>query len=262
MLIIDKLCYYSKLRYVNPSEKVLYCILTLILLIASRSVFLAVGILLLNYYLNVVKGGLNGKRYRILLTWPLSFLIFGTIALFVNISRTTLDFYAIPIGSYYLTGSKIGMWKGFQLIMTALASVSSLYFLSLNTTMPDIISVLKRWHLPKIFVELMMLIYRFIFILLNVAVNITTSQKSRLGYRNYSTSIKSFGAMLSALFINSLKRSGSLFDAMEARGYDGELKMIEEHYEQNSKTMILIGCLGAFMLAVTIWIKACDIVYI
>lgn len=68
MLIIDKLCYYSKLRYVNPSEKVLYCILTLILLIASRSVFLAIGILLLNYYLNVVKGGLNGKRYRILLT--------------------------------------------------------------------------------------------------------------------------------------------------------------------------------------------------
>ena len=262
MLIIDKLCYYSKLRYVNPTEKVLYCLLTLVLLIASRSVVMAIVILSLNYYLNVFKGGLNGKRYRVLLPWPLSFLIFGTIALFVNISKTTLDLYAIPIGSYFLTGSKIGMWKGFQLIMTAMASVSSLYFLSLNTTMPDIISVLKKWKLPKIFVELMMLIYRFIFILLNVAMNITTSQKSRLGYKNYRTSIKSFAGMLSALFINSLKRSGNLFDAMEARGYDGELRMIEEHYEQNSKTMLMIGLLGAVMLAVTIWIKVCRIIYI
>ena len=262
MLVIDKLCYYSKLRYVNPTEKVLYCIMTLILLIASRSVVLAVAILLLNYYLNVYKGGINGKRYRNLLTWPLSFLIFGTIALFVNISKTTLDFYAIPIGHYYITGSKIGMWKGFQLIMTAMASVSSLYFLSLNTTMPDIISVLRKWRLPKIFVELMMLIYRFIFILLNVAMNITTSQKSRLGYRTYKTSIKSFAGMLSALFINSMKRSGNLFDAMESRGYDGELRMIEEHYKQNNQTIALIGLLGVFMLAVTIWVKVCGIIYI
>ena len=262
MLIIDKLCYYSKLRYVNPTEKMVYCLITLILLIASRSVVLAIAILLLNYYLNVFKGGINGKRYRVLLTWPLSFLIFGTIALFVNISKTTLDLYAIPVGSYFLTGSKIGMWKGFQLIMTAMASVSSLYFLSLNTTMPDIISVLSKWRLPKIFVELMMLIYRFIFILLNVALNITTSQKSRLGYRNYRTSIKSFAGMLSALFINSMKRSNNLFDAMEARGYDGELRMIEEHYEQNSQTMLMIGLLGALMLAVTIWIKVCGIIYI
>lgn len=262
MLTIDKLCYYSKLRYVNPAEKALYTMVTIIMLIASRSVIMAAAILVLNYYLNVYKGGLNGKRYRVLLTWPLSFLIFGTIALFVNISATTLDLYAIPIGSFYLTGSKIGMWQGVQLIMTAMAAVSSLYFLSLNTTMPDIISVLRKCKLPKIFVELMMLIYRFIFILMNVAANITVSQKSRLGYRNYKTSIKSFAAMLSALFINSMRRSNNLFDAMEARGYDGELRMIEEHYEQNRRTMWLIGCLGVVLLAVTVWIKVESVIYI
>ena len=59
-----------------------------------------------------------------------------------------------------------------------------------------------------------------------------------------------------------MKRSNNLFDAMEARGYDGELRMIEEHYEQNSQTILLIGLLGAFMLAVTVWIKVCGIVYI
>ncbi|XVG99650.1 cobalt ECF transporter T component CbiQ [Eubacteriales bacterium KG127] len=262
MLIIDKLCYYSKLRYVNPMEKFLYSIITIIFLIASRSMIMAVGILFLNYYLNVVKGGLSPKRYKMLLSWPLSFLFLGTFALFVNISKMPLDLYAFPVGTYYITGSKIGMWQGCQLIVTALAAVSSLYFLSLNTTMPDIISVLRKCKLPRIFVELMMLIYRFIFILLGVAMNITISQKARLGYKDYKTSIKSFGYMLSALFINSMKRSSQLYDAMEARGYDGELRMIEEHYKQNTKTMYLIVFFGVGLCIATIWIRIEGIVFI
>ncbi len=38
MLLIDKLSYRSKLRYVNASEKLLYAVATLALCIISRSV--------------------------------------------------------------------------------------------------------------------------------------------------------------------------------------------------------------------------------
>ena len=42
MLLIDKLSYQSKLRYINASEKLVYAVLTLVLCILSRSVKVAV----------------------------------------------------------------------------------------------------------------------------------------------------------------------------------------------------------------------------
>ena len=42
MILIDKLSYHSKLRYVNASEKLMYAVLTLVLCILSRSVRVAV----------------------------------------------------------------------------------------------------------------------------------------------------------------------------------------------------------------------------
>ena len=42
MLLIDKLSYRSKLRYVNASEKLLYAVATLALCVISRSVRTAV----------------------------------------------------------------------------------------------------------------------------------------------------------------------------------------------------------------------------
>ena len=78
-------------------------------------------------------------------------------------------------------------------------------------------------------VELMLLIYRFIFVLTDCAGSISVSQQSRLGNRNYRTSLHSFGALASCLFIRSIRRSEALFDAMESRCYDGEIRVLPEH---------------------------------
>ena len=50
----------------------------------------------------------------------------------------------------------MGLKKGGQMILTALASVSSLYVLSFNTPMTEILDVLKRLHFPGLFIELML----------------------------------------------------------------------------------------------------------
>ena len=57
MLLIDKLSYRSKLRYVNASEKLMYAVLTLVLCILSRSVRVAVLVFVVNGMLTVEKGG-------------------------------------------------------------------------------------------------------------------------------------------------------------------------------------------------------------
>ncbi|CUX30022.1 CbiQ family ECF transporter T component [Clostridium sp. C105KSO13] len=119
------------------------------------------------------------------------------------------------------------MMFGVQLIGTAMASVSCLYFLSLNTTMMDFLGVLAKLHCPGILMELTLLIYRFIFVLMETASAIMVSQKSRLGNKDFRTSIDSFGKMGAGLLIRAFKRSNALYDAMESRCYDGKIRVLE-----------------------------------
>lgn len=253
MILIDKLCYQSNLRYINTGVKLAYALITLLLCIISHSVLVACVVLLVNTWLTVRSGGIPGFRYLRLMGIPLTFLLLSTLAILINISKTPLDAFAIPLGTYYITGSQEGLYHGVQLILTALASVSCLYFLSLSTPMTDILTELRRLKCPSLLIELMLLIYRFIFVLMDAASAITTSLNSRLGNKDFKTSCKSFGALGSSLFIRAMKKSGALYDSMESRCYNGTLRVLTETYPAKQSHILLLVLFEILLTALTIW---------
>ena len=250
MLLIDKLSYQSKLRYVNASEKLVYALLTLVLCVLSRSVKVAVLVFAVNGVLTVKKGGIPLFRYIKLVMIPLAFLAAGTAAVMINVSRTPMDAFALPAGEWYITGSCEGIRRGLRLCVTALSAVSSLYFLSLNTVMTDILCACRKLHFPSLLTELMLLIYRFIFVLFETASSITVSQQSRLGNRSFKTRIRSFGKLGSSLFILALKRSGALYDAMESRCYDGSIRVLSREQPAKAGEIAVIALYGAVLVLV------------
>lgn len=258
MIIIDKLCYQSNLRYVNATEKFMFAILTLTFCIISRSILMGIAVLIINCILNVRVGGVRMRTYRRLMMLPLTFLVLSTFAIIINFSREPLDAFAIDFGSFYVTGSKAGLWRAVGLIVTAMASVSCLYFLSLNTTMTDIIDVCRKIRVPGLLLELMMLIYRFVFVLFDAAYNITTAQNSRLGNRDFKTKMVSFTGMIQVLFVISMKRSRALYDAMEARCYDGQINVLSENPPVNYKNIAPIILIEAILLTYTVYVKISD----
>lgn len=239
MIIIDKLSYSSGLADVSPEEKFAYAVLTLLVCVVSRSVTAAVIVLAVNGILNVKKGRVPFHLYLKYLMVPLIFLLLSTLA--------------IPVGQYYVTSSWMGLKKGGQMILTALASVSSLYVLSFNTPMTEILDVLKRLHFPGLFIELMLLTYRFIFILMEGASAIMTAQKARLGNRDLKTSIQSFGQMASVVFVRALKQSDALYNAMESRCYDGEIRVLSGEYEKNKSNFRKIAVFEAVLILLAVW---------
>lgn len=257
MIVIDKLCYNSRLRYVNAGEKFFFAVLTLLACVISRSVAVACIVLAVTGILTVWKGGIPFSRYVRFMTVPLVFLLFSTAAIVLNLSAAPMDLFAWKIGSVWLTGSRSSLLYAVQLILTALASVSCLYFLSFNTPMPDILNVLRVLHCPRIIIELMLLIYRYIFVLLEISSSIRTAQDSRLGNKDYRTSLKSFGALASALFIRAIKKSNALYDAMESRCYDGTIHVLNETYPPVKKEIAAIvifeALLYGFLIAETFW---------
>ena len=253
MIVIDRLCYQSRLRYVNAAEKVLYAVLTLALCLAGRSAVISAVIFLVNSYLTTGKGKIPAAAYFRLLMIPAAFLLLSTAAVAVSLSRTPMDLFAFPAGRWYVTCSAASLRSSLTLCAKALAAVSCLYFLSLNTVMTDLLSVLKKLHVPALVLELMMLIYRFLFLLLDTASAVTAAQHCRLGNRDIRTSVRSFGGMAGILLIRALKRSGVLYDAMESRCYDGEIRVLPEEYPPRFREGIWIAAYELLLLAAVVW---------
>ncbi|MCI9068213.1 MAG: cobalt ECF transporter T component CbiQ [Lachnospiraceae bacterium] len=253
MVTIDKLCYRSRLRYENAGLKFAFAIITLCICVIGRSVSVSCIVLAVTGILTVFKGGIPVRRYLKFLTVPLAFLLLSTLAIMFNIQKEPLDLFAIPIGSRYLTAGRESFFYAIGLILTALSAVSCLYFLSLNTTMPDILEVLKKLHCPKLLIELMLLIYRFIFILLETASALSTSQNCRMGNKDYRTSLKSFGMLGSALMIRAVSRANRLYEAMEARCYDGSINVLSENSAPKKNVVWYIILFDTCLFLFAVW---------
>jgi cobalt/nickel transport system permease protein len=104
-------------------------------------------------------------------------------------------------------------------------------------------------------VELMSLIYRFIFVLLETADTMFTAQSSRLGYVDLKTSYRSLGALVSTLFVRAYKRSTDLYTSLESRGYDGDLNVLEEPFQKNHTLYWAAILVNSMLLFIALAIK-------
>ncbi len=257
MLSIDKLCYHSKLRYMNAEQKIIYALITLCICVASRNISASIVTMLMNSYLIVYKSGVSLPRFLHYLKIPFAFMVLSTLSIIVNFSINPMDAFAIfiPIFGIYITCSIESIIFAFTLMLTAMASVTCLYFISFTTPMTDILMEMQKWHIPSLFIELMLLTYRYIFILLEISSNMINAQHARLGNRNYATSIKSFGALVSMLFIRAMKKACAQFDAMESRGYDGKINVLYQSNEAKVGTTVKIILFEIVLIGIIIMTK-------
>jgi len=249
---MDRYAYQSDLRYKNAMEKLCYSLISIVICIGFRSIACGICMLIVNSFIIVYLGKTPFRTYFHALTLPVAFVVISTVTIILNFSKTPLDAFAIAVGGIYITASYQGIAFAIKLFITAISSVSALYVLNFTTPMTDIISACRKIHVPELFTELMLLIYRFIFVLNVTANSIMTAQKSRLGNKTFGISCQSFGQMGSALFIKAMKRSSALYDAMEARCYDGTIRVLEEEHKPQKMEIILISATELLFVTVSI----------
>lgn len=225
---IDYYAYISGLRHWNADFKVAFAAAAVLLVVALDSSAVSVATLLFMLILTVGKGKIALHDYLHLLTVPMFFIIFSGIAIMIQFGTPRGSIFCIPLFATHLYVTEKSLMLAVTTGMKAFGAVSALYMMSLSTPMGEILSVFRRIHLPDIIVELMHLIYRYIFILSEINQKQKDAARSRLGYRNYRTSLHTFGSELANLFVMSMKKSGSYYDAMESRGYTGRCLFWEE----------------------------------
>ncbi|QUB95544.1 cobalt ABC transporter permease [Leptotrichia sp. oral taxon 218] len=173
-MLIDKISYRSLLKEINPAIKIFFMVITLIFLIVTdkKEVFL------------------------------FNFVLFNIIMLFFVKVKELLYLYVVPAFFIFTTALSL-LWIKKDMITFLFRSFSSIcvvYALICSTPISDFDYVFEKLKFPKIFRELFLLIYKFIFVLFDVKDKLLNAQNSRLGYVNYKNSLKSFSMLVAAIF--------------------------------------------------------------
>ena len=207
-------------------------------------------VILMMGYLTVVVGGLPFHHYISMMLIPILFLLFGSAAIAIGFSLEPAGQYHVGIFHlFYIYCSNASLLRAAGLILKALGAVSALYMMTLATPLGELISVLRKAHIPKVLVELMNMIYRYIFIMMDTHSRMKNSAESRLGYVDFKTSCYSFGQVASNLLIVSLKRGNDYYNALESRCYDGELRFLEEEKPVKGRQIILAAVFVILLFA-------------
>lgn len=121
----------------------------------------------------------------------------------------------------HLTGYQEGLSSGLLIMWRVIAGGSLVLFLSMSTPANKLFSAAGWFKMPRILVELALLIYRYIFVLLDEVTTMRDAQRVRLGYHNWRQSMNSVSVLGGSLILRAYDRAERVFEAMLVRGYTG-----------------------------------------
>lgn len=248
----DRYAYLSRLRGVDPIPKLWFALTALLVCLFCESIAVGVLTVALMCGFTVLLGGQKPGVVLRFMRVPLAFLVIGCV---------TIVFRPIPEGAEALCALRLfGRFRwgitatylhmGLMVFCKAMGAIASMYFLSLNTPMTDLTMALERLHVPKLMVELMELIYRFIFVLSDTASRIRVAQESRLGYQGFRRSMDCMGILVSLVFLRAWRQGDRVYAALESRGYTGSLATLPSEYARGHGLYLWAGGVAALQLAV------------
>jgi cobalt/nickel transport system permease protein len=239
----------SRIRNVHPGFKMGWFVVYTILGLSSHSV-LFLGIELLVFLaMTVLTVRISLLRLLRLMAIPAGFVLLGSLSVVLEINPVH-SIFNLNAGVVTFGVSVAGLQQGLLILFRSFSGIAVLYALVLNTSISDMIYVLRKLKVPEVVLDLMVLVYRNIFILSDTAQSIYISQKSRMGHRNLKTSLRSTAQLGGSAFILAGVRAEQLFHSMESRGYTGRIHSLPAEWETSKKFILVSVTMFAVLLGI------------
>jgi cobalt/nickel transport system permease protein len=162
-------------------------------------------------------------------------------------------------GPWGLEMTDAGLARFGSIVARSLLSVAAAVLLTATTRFPDVLHALRHLRVPVVLVGIIAFMYRYLFVLVEEVQRLMRARAARsarlpgakgggsLGWRAAVV-----GHMAGQLFVRSLDRSDRVYQAMQARGYRGELLTLAPHAMQRRDWLALAAGLAtvAALLAV------------
>jgi cobalt/nickel transport system permease protein len=167
------------------------------------------------------------------------------LILFVGISNPILDRETVIIFENVIVSR--GILSYISLIIKSTLSVICGMLLIATTSIDDIAKALGSIHVPKIFIIIFLLTYRYIYVLIDEFSNISTSYFLRApGQKGLHHNL--WGPLLGQLLMRTYERAQSIYNAMCLRGYSGEYYTSKNILHLNDYVYLILWIIFLFLV--------------
>ena len=242
--ILDDAAMSSPLRYVPAWLKLVLCGAAIVIAVMSPLPYVPLFVAAVMIAAAFLLAKVSLHLYASLLMIPVVFAGTGALVILLITGGGEVLVDVCRIGPMHLAVTTESLALAVLVLSRTLAGMCCLYFLALTTPMTSLFDVLRRLRFPQEFIDLTMLIYRYIFVFIGEAISIHNAQVMRGGYHSWKSWISSFAMLASMLFIRTWDRGEAIFLSMDSRCYDGCMVLPEE---ESRATLRAAGSVAVFL---------------
>ncbi|MEN9213712.1 MAG: cobalt ECF transporter T component CbiQ [Gloeomargarita sp. DG02_4_bins_56] len=218
---LDVYAYGNALRPLPPAQKLGFA-LVMLLLAGVGHPGTQMGIVVWMSVWIVGYARIPAGVYGRLVAGMLLFWLSTALILLIQVSPTAPG---LPVGGWFLSVSAAGVRQAWLSGWRVLAAGVCLLFIVLTVPFAEVLQVLRRWRLPPLLLDLLLLMYRLIFLLLDEVEAMQLAQRARAGDRTWWRRLYSMGLLVSQLAVRCLRRYQVLQLGLAARGFTGTLRV-------------------------------------
>ncbi len=226
--LLEDIAQKNGLREVNAYLKLTAGLGAILLCLVSTNFLAPLFIALILTGAILILARVDLKTYAELFFVPLFFALISVAGIILITGGSDVFWRWDLLPGFSLSITRESVNQGVYVFCRVIGGMSGMIFIALTTPMTDIFIVLRRCRIPEVVIDLMMIIYRTIFILIDQVIQIYHAQVMRLGYSTYRESLNSFATLCGAAFIASWDAGEDLIKAMDARCYDGKFALLGE----------------------------------
>ncbi|GEB32531.1 MULTISPECIES: cobalt ECF transporter T component CbiQ [Brevibacillus] len=254
---LDSLSYQNRLRFLPPEHKLLFAS-ALILLVLTGHEWLQMAICIWMGVWVIGYARIPVRFYFGFLLLSLSFFVLGLPALLLEATRAetapvTQMAVAWHVGPYLIYVPASAISKVWVLFWRTMASLACFSFILFTVPFAEILQVLRKLRLPVIVTDLLMIMYRFIFVLLGVSHQLWIAQRSRGGHRGFRATMRDIGGLAAQLFVRAMRKYDALYKGMAARGFGESLQVLSLHSHSRSRRYEWESIAGCVLLILLEW---------
>lgn len=216
----------SWLHKFSPWSKLFYMFLGIILLIVINNL----NVIIISFFFILVIYISARLPLKKLMSWYLiPFLISLTIAIPLTFNEPGTNYiFNIDLIWFSISLTEAGFRSLLLFVLRALASVTISFIFIMTTKYKEIAYIMYKIF-PKKFANIMLLVYRYIFLMMDEIAGRITALKIRGGtLLRYTVNLRNFGNLIASSIIIGIDRSTRLAKAIELRGGGNEAIYVNE----------------------------------
>ena len=160
------------------------------------------------------------------------FVLAALPIIFTMEGPTLLSF---DLGPWTISPSQTGLERFISIALKSWISVQAAIILATSTPFPELLQAMRAVKIPRLLVAIFGLMWRYLFVLADEALRLLRARSARSGKGDLTHSksggsvvwrARVAGGMAGSLLLRGIERSDRIYNAMLARGYDGEVRAI------------------------------------